>query len=56
MNPELHDFATSLTFTVRKLAVMVERLARLQGFEETAVECERIGQDVLDAYNQLEGQ
>lgn len=55
MSPELDDFAVAVTAQMRALAIRLARVARNTGNEQTAAECERIADDVLDAYNELRG-
>jgi len=54
MTPELRDYITSITANTRLLAKLVARLARAQGYEQTAVRAESVADDMLDAYNQLD--
>lgn len=55
MTPELDDYIAAVTANVRALAKLQARIARNTGNEQTAAECERIADDVLDAYNELRG-
>lgn len=55
MTPELRDYFVAVTANIRQLAFVVERLAELTGYDQTADDAYRIAEDVLDAYNQLEG-
>jgi len=46
------DFETAVTANIRKLAKLVEQIARLNGYEQTAVTANETAEDILDAYNQ----
>jgi hypothetical protein len=55
MTPEERDFAVAVTANLRNLALAVEQLASLLGFDQTAEKARQVGDDVRDAHNQMEG-